>query len=92
MIEPMDDKPIEISIEEELPKWVIPMTWQMAGNITVRARTLSDAIAYANSNKSPLPSGEYVADSCEISVPDEDYIREYYNNNQNDLDGNNIVM
>lgn len=86
MMEPVDNKSIDTPIEEELPEWVIPMTWQMSGNITVRARTLTDAINLANSDDSPLPSGEYIDGSFEVTTDDEDYIRNFYNNGQKDLD------
>ena len=87
MIEPENNNIIDKPIEEELPEWVIPMVWQMSGNVTVRARTLSEAINLANSDESPLPSGEYVDGSFEVSS-DEDYIRTFYKNSQEDLDEN----
>ena len=72
--------------DDDLPEWLIPVTWQMSGNIAVRAKTLADAMKLAIASETPLPSGEYVDDSCELSCDDKDYIRTYYNNGQNDIE------
>ena len=72
--------------EDELPVWNIPITWQMSGNVVVRAKTLAEAMKIAIADDTELPSGNYVDDSCELSCDDKDYIRTYYNNGQNDIE------
>lgn len=66
-------------------KWRIPVTWEMAGVVTVEADTLQEAIDRANNDDNiGLPSGDYVDSSFEVSFDEPDLIRELYNNNQPD--------
>lgn len=70
---------------EELPKWKIPVTWQMCGFVYIDALTLEEAmeIAKDEDGQIPLPiDGNYVDGSWELSDPNPDYVRECYNNNQ----------
>lgn len=66
-------------------KWKIPVTWEMAGVVTVEADTLQEAIDRANNDDDiGLPSGDYVESSFEVSFDEPELIRELYNNNQPD--------
>ena len=70
---------------EELPKWKIPVTWQMCGFVYIDAPTLEEAMEIAKDEDGtiPLPNdGNYVDGSWELSDSNPDYVRECYNNNQ----------
>mgnify|MGYP004538743297 CR=1 FL=1 len=67
--------------------WKIPVEWAMAGIIEVKAETLAKAIQIAKDEEEliPLPDdGEYIDDSWKLNCEDEEVIRKFYNNNQND--------
>ncbi len=67
--------------------WIIPVTWEMCGKITVKANTLNEAMDIARDEASeiPLPSESYYVDgSWQLSLDDADEIRCLYNNNQKD--------
>lgn len=65
--------------------WQIPVTWQMAGVVSIEADTLEEAMNIAKNDDSvELPSGNYVDASFELSFNDVKYIRQFYNNNQAD--------
>ena len=65
-----------------MKKWIIPVTWQECGEVVVEAETLNEAIAVAKD--ADLPDGSYVFGSFELSIDDEDEIREWYNDGQED--------
>ena len=67
--------------------WKIPVTWEMCAMITVEANTLEEAMEEAKDEAGiiPIPSdADYVDDSWHLSTDNPDYIREYYNGNQED--------
>lgn len=70
-----------ISIERVGGKFILPVTWSVSGFVTVEAPTLKAAIEKFKdiSDEIPLPEGEYVDDSFELSTEDEDEIA-FYNN------------
>lgn len=70
------------------PTWIIPVTWEMCGTVEINAPTLAEAmkIAEEESNDIPLPEGNYVDGSWELSNDDEDYVRQCYNNNRQDVE------
>lgn len=71
---------------ENLPKWVIPMTWQMSGSVIITAKTLEEAMKIAESNDGPAPNnGTVVSDSYDVFPNCPDYIRNIYNNGQPDM-------
>lgn len=78
------------SIEQDFPNnptWIIPITWSMCGSVEIQAPTLEKAIEMAMEEKNniPLPEdGDYVEGSWELVYTDEEYIRQCYNNNQQD--------
>lgn len=70
--------------------WRIPVSWEMMGMVNVEANTLEEAMDIARDESSdiPLPEGDYVDGSWVLSEDDEDYIRECYNDNQEDQEEN----
>ena len=65
--------------------WEIPVSWEVAGIATVPGNTLEEAIQKAKHDDSvELPSGEYVDGSFDVTVDDDDLIREVYNHGQQD--------
>lgn len=67
--------------------WKIPVVWQMAGYVYVEANTLSQAIDIAKDESSDIQipdNGSYLDGSWEVDCFDEDYLRNFYNNGQND--------
>lgn len=66
--------------------WRIPITWEECGIVKVQANTLEEAIdkAMYDNDDIPLPKGSYVEASWQVSDEDEDFIRECYNNGQED--------
>lgn len=72
---------------EKLPKWKIPVTWQVCGFVYIDACSLEEAmeIAKDEDGQIPLPiDGDYVDGSWVLSETNPDYVRECYNNNQKD--------
>ena len=68
--------------------WAIPVCWQLAGIAMIPGDTLEEAIQKAQHDDSvELPYGEYIDGSFEVSVDDEDCIRQFYNKGQADDDG-----
>ena len=68
-----------------MKQWVIPVSWEVAGVITISANTLEEAIHAAKHDDSiGLPSGEYVDGSFDVIVDDDECIRNFYNNGQQD--------
>lgn len=68
-----------------MKKWNIPVNWEMTGVVTIEADTLEEALERAENDDSiRLPTGNYVDASIVVAFDDSDYIRECYNNNQED--------
>lgn len=65
--------------------WAIPVSWEVAGIAMIPGDTLEEAIQTAKHDGSvKLPDGEYVDGSFDVTVDDDDLIREYYNHGQKD--------
>lgn len=70
-----------------MAKWNVPVYWQMKSVIEVEADTLEDAIYKAQTDDNPLPAdGEYLDGSWEAGDEDVEFVRECYNNGQEDND------
>jgi hypothetical protein len=67
--------------------WRIPVVWSMKGIVSVEAESLADALELARDDAGviPLPeNGEFLDDSWEVDCFDEEYIRQCFNDNQED--------
>ena len=66
--------------------WKIPVIWQEMGVVKVEANTLAEAIEIARDDDAiPIPdNSDFVDGSWEVDCDDEDYLREWYNDNQED--------
>ena len=68
-----------------MKQWAIPVSWEVAGVVIIPANTLEEAIHAAKHDDSiGLPSGEYVDGSFDVTVDDDDCIRNFYNHGQQD--------
>ena len=68
-----------------MKQWAIPVSWEVAGVVIISANTLEEAIHAAKHDDSiGLPSGEYFDGSFDVTVDDDDCIRNFYNNGQQD--------
>ena len=70
-----------------MKQWEIPVVWTMMGTIKVEAETLSEAIEIARDERGEIPipdNGEFLDGSWEVDCDDIDYLREWYNDNQQD--------
>ncbi len=68
--------------------WKIPVSWEVVGMVEIQASTLEKAIEIAKTDDSiELPYGEYVDGSFNVTVDDDDLIRNYYNQGQQDENG-----
>lgn len=68
-----------------MKKWKIPVAWEMSGVVEIEADTLEEAMEIVETDMSiGLPEGEYIEGSFQLSTYDVDYIREGYNDNQQD--------
>ena len=68
-----------------MKQWAIPVSWEVAGVVIIPATTLEEAIHAAKHDDSiGLPSGEYVDGSFDVTVDDDECIRNFYNNGQQD--------
>ena len=68
-----------------MKRWAIPVSWEVAGVVIISANTLEEAIHAAKHDDSiGLPSGEYVDGSFDVTIDDDDCIRNFYNNGQQD--------
>lgn len=75
-----------------MKKWKIPVTWEVCGYVYVDADTLEEAIETARDDEGviPLPDdNDYVDGSWRLSETDENFVREMYNDNQQDDKGEN---
>lgn len=70
-----------------MKSWKIPVIWQEIGIVEVEANTLEEAIEIARDDDGVISipdNGEYLEGSWEVDCEDEDYLREWYNDNQKD--------
>lgn len=75
-----------------MKKWKIPVTWEVCGYVYVDADTLVEAMETARDDEGviPLPTeSDYVDGSWRLSEADENFVREMYNDNQQDDKGEN---
>lgn len=75
-----------------MKKWKIPVTWEVCGYVYVDADTLVEAMETARDDEGviPLPAeSDYVDGSWCLSETDENFVREMYNDNQQDDKGEN---
>ena len=75
-----------------MKKWKIPVTWEVCGYVYVEADTLVEAMETARDDEGviPLPTeSDYVDGSWRLSETDENFVREMYNDNQQDEKGEN---
>ena len=64
----------------------------MAGVVEIQAPTLDRAIEIAKTDDTiKLPYGEYVSGSFDVTVDDDDLIRNYYNQGQQDENSENTA-
>ena len=67
--------------------WKIPVVWQEMGTVKVEANTLAEAIEIARDDDGVIPipdNGSFLDGSWEVDCEDVDYLREWYNDNQED--------
>ena len=65
--------------------WKIPVCWSMMGTVSIKAKTLEEAIKIAKDDAGVIPipdNGNFLEDSWEVDCTDIDCLREYYNGNQ----------
>ena len=70
-----------------MKSWKIPVIWQEIGIVEVEANTLEEAIEIARDDDGVISipdNGEYLEGSWEVDCEDENYLREWYNDNQKD--------
>ena len=68
--------------------WNIPVSWEVVGMVEIQAPTLEKAIEITRTDDSiELPYGEYVDGSFDVTVDDDELIRECYNKGQQDENG-----
>lgn len=68
-----------------MKEWSIPVSWEVCGMVKIKANTLEEAIHTAIHDDSiELPYGEYVDGSFDVTVDDDELIREAYNAGQED--------
>ena len=75
-----------------MKKWKIPVTWEVCGYVYVDADTLVEAMETARDDEGviPLPTeSDYVDGSWRLSETGENFVREMYNDNQQDDKGEN---
>ena len=73
--------------KNNMKTWKIPVVWQEMGVIKVEANTLDEAIEIARDDDGVIPipdNGSFLDGSWEVDCDDEDYLREWYNDNQED--------
>ena len=64
--------------------WKIPVIWKMYGTVEIEANTLEEAFELAEDDPIPLPDGDYVNEFWKVDSEDEDFVRKYYNDGQED--------
>ena len=74
-----------------MKNWIIPVSWEVYSTIEVEANTLEEAIKIAKDDEGIIPcpiENNYVDDSWRVDdAEDIDFLRECYNNNQKDEEG-----
>ena len=71
----------------KMKTWIIPVVWTMMGTVTVEANTLDEAIEIAKDENGVIPipeDADFMNGTWEVDCFDIDYLREWYNNNQED--------
>ena len=74
-----------------MPRWKIPVTWEVCGFVHIDADRLDDAMDYVKNNGDhiKLPrDASYVDGSFDLSQYEVECIRRAYNNNQPDKEDN----
>ena len=77
------------NINTELPEWIVPVTWEMCGNVKVHAATMEEALEITKDEEGviPLPDdADYVDSSWQLTYNDPEEVRCLYNNNQPDME------
>ena len=70
--------------------WNIPVSWEVVGMVEIQAPTLEKTIEIARTDDSiELPYGEYMDGSFDVTVDDDELIRECYNKGQQDENSEN---
>lgn len=67
--------------------WIIPVVWTMMGTVTVEANTLDEAIEIAKDENGVIPipeDADFMNGTWEVDCFDIDYLREWYNDKQED--------
>ena len=66
------------NVSEELPEWKLPVSWEMFGEVSVRAKNIEEAIQYfqRSSDLIKLPKGTYADASFDLTG-DTDFVIEY---------------
>ena len=67
--------------------WKIPVVWQEMGTVKVEANTLAEGNELARDEYGVIPipdNGSFLDGSWEVDCDDVDYLREWYNDNQED--------
>lgn len=66
--------------------WKVPVSWQVVSTIDIMANTLEEAIEIARDDDGiiPIPKDATFIDGSWEVCKDEDFLRKYYNNNQED--------
>jgi len=69
-----------------MKRWIIPVTYEVYGTVTVAANTLEEAMDIAlNDGSIPLPDDpEYLDDTWDLAAHDPEDIRRDYNDGQED--------
>lgn len=68
-----------------MKEWSIPVSWEVCGIVKIKANTLEEAIhTVIHDDSIELPYGEYVDGSFDVTVDDDELIREAYNAGQKD--------
>jgi hypothetical protein len=74
-----------------MKNWIIPVSWEVCSTIEVEANTLEEAIKIATDEDGEIPcptDTDYVDASWRVDdAEDIDFLRECYNNNQKDEEG-----
>ena len=73
--------------KNNMKTWKIPVVWQEMGVVKVEANTLAEAIEIARDDDGVIPipdNGEFLDGTWEVDCEDEDYLRKFYNDNQED--------
>lgn len=67
--------------------WMIPVSWEVCGMVKINANTLGEAVwAAKHDDTIKLPEGEYVDGSFDVTIDDDETIRQFYNAGQEDED------